>query len=218
VQAISGDINLHPLGDIMMNPFRDTRYANVTATIALVLALGGTSYAAVSLPRNSVGSSQVKSDAITSSKVKNRSLLAGDFKAGQLPAGPKGSAGVPGAQGAAGLAGPAGPTGPRGTTGLQGPAGVPAIDYNQSAEIDLSAGATGYGSVDCDAGQHAIGGGVNSSGSGMTVDSTWPGIETWQVWMRNEATDARTFTVYVICTQASAVTTAASLHGRGARG
>ena len=35
-------------------------YANVTATLALVIALGGTSYAAIKLPKNSVTSVQVK--------------------------------------------------------------------------------------------------------------------------------------------------------------
>jgi hypothetical protein len=57
--------------------FRSTTYANITATAALVIALGGTSYAAASLARNSVGSAQVK----------NHSLLAEDVKAGQLTAG-----------------------------------------------------------------------------------------------------------------------------------
>jgi hypothetical protein len=35
-------------------------YANVVATLALCLALGGVSYAATSVPRNSVGSEQVR--------------------------------------------------------------------------------------------------------------------------------------------------------------
>jgi hypothetical protein len=65
-------------------------YANVVASLALFLALGGVSYAAVTLPKNSVGSKQIKSNAVTSSKVKDGSLLGKDFKAGQLPTGPKG--------------------------------------------------------------------------------------------------------------------------------
>jgi len=48
------------------------------------------------LPKNSVGAAQIKSAAVTGSKVKNGSLMAADFKSGQLPAGPKGD---PGAQG-----------------------------------------------------------------------------------------------------------------------
>jgi hypothetical protein len=79
--------------------FGSGRYANVTATMALVLALGGTSYAAIKLPANSV----------TSKTVKDRSLLSKDFKRGQLPAGRTGAAGPAGPQGAQGPAGPAGP-------------------------------------------------------------------------------------------------------------
>lgn len=66
---------------------RPGRYANVTATMALVVALGGSSYAAVSLPRNSVDSEQIRKDAITSDKVKDHSLLSSDFKVGQLASG-----------------------------------------------------------------------------------------------------------------------------------
>jgi hypothetical protein len=66
--------------------------ALVVAMIALFVAFSGTGYAAVKIARNS----------ITSIHVKDRSLLAKDFKSGQIPRGP------------AGAAGPAGPTGPAG--------------------------------------------------------------------------------------------------------
>jgi hypothetical protein len=66
-------------------------YANVMATIAVFLALGGGAYAAMTLPKNSVGRKQLKTNAVVSSKVKNRSLLAHDFKSGQLPRGPRGA-------------------------------------------------------------------------------------------------------------------------------
>ncbi len=77
------------------------------ACLALFVALGGTSYAAAKLPRNSV----------TSKTVKNRSLLAHDFKRGQLPSGARGPAGPTGAPGARG---PAGPAGARGAAGPKG--------------------------------------------------------------------------------------------------
>ena len=71
-------------------------YSNVIATMALFIALGGGAYAAVNLPKNSVGSKQLKSNAVTSSKVKNRSLLARDFRRGQLPRGARGPRGLKG--------------------------------------------------------------------------------------------------------------------------
>jgi hypothetical protein len=80
--------------------------ATVIACIALIVALGGTGYAAVTLPANSVGTAQLKKNAVTSLKVKNGSLLSADFKAGQIPAGPAGPAGAAGTAGAAGPAGP----------------------------------------------------------------------------------------------------------------
>jgi len=58
-------------------------YANAMSTIAVFVALGGGAYA-VSVPRNSVGTAQLKANAVTAAKVKNRSLLAADFKRGQL--------------------------------------------------------------------------------------------------------------------------------------
>jgi len=93
--------------------------AMVVACIALLVALGGTSVAAVSqLARNSVGPRQlqfgavtnpkIRSNAVTSAKVRNRSLLRADFAPGQLPAGPTGPQGPAGPAGAAGPAGPAG--------------------------------------------------------------------------------------------------------------
>lgn len=45
--------------------------AMLVAICALVAALGGTSYAAFSLPKNSVGSKQLKKNAVTNSKIKN---------------------------------------------------------------------------------------------------------------------------------------------------
>lgn len=90
-------------------------YANVMATIAVFIALGGGAYAALALPKNSVGAKQIKKNAVNSSKVKNGSLVAKDFKKGQLPAGatgPKGDAGAPGVKGDAGTPGQAGPPGP----------------------------------------------------------------------------------------------------------
>jgi hypothetical protein len=98
----------------MPRPVRLPSPAMLVALVALVAALAGTSYAAITLPPNSVGTKQirknavtasklharavtrskVRANAVTSAKVKDRSLLAKDFKAGQLPAGPKGDDGA----------------------------------------------------------------------------------------------------------------------------
>ena len=76
----------------------------VVSVIALVVALGGASYAAIKIPKNSVGTKQLKkkavgtkqlkgkavtggklaSDSVDASKVRNGSLLLEDFQAGQV--------------------------------------------------------------------------------------------------------------------------------------
>ena len=93
-------------------------YANVIATLALFVALGGSSYAAVELSRGAVKGKHLASNSVSSGKVKNRSLRARDFRAGQLPAGPQGP---PGAQGPNGPQGSSGPPGIQGIQGLPGP-------------------------------------------------------------------------------------------------
>jgi hypothetical protein len=52
--------------------------AMVVACIALAVALGGTSYAATKLPAGSVGTKQLKKNAVTSPKVKNNALKGAD--------------------------------------------------------------------------------------------------------------------------------------------
>lgn len=83
--------------------------AMVVACIALLIALGGTSYAAIRLPKNSVGTNQLKRNAVISAKVKDHSLLAADFKPNQLPSGPQGFKGEKGAKGDKGDPGVPGP-------------------------------------------------------------------------------------------------------------
>jgi hypothetical protein len=85
-------------------------FANLVSVMALFVALGGTTYAAVTLPKNAVGPKQIKKNAVRASEIKSRAvgtsevrngaLLAEDFKAGQLPAGAKGDKGDTGTFGA----------------------------------------------------------------------------------------------------------------------
>ena len=72
-------------------------YANVTATVALLLALGGTSYAALTLPHNSVGPKQIRTGAVNSRHIDNRSIRLGDLGVGARRAlrGQRGAAGRP---------------------------------------------------------------------------------------------------------------------------
>jgi hypothetical protein len=79
-------------------------FANVVSVVALFVALGGSSYAAIKVTGKNVKDSSltgkdIKNSSLTSSDVKNKSLLSKDFKAGQLPAGPRGADGANGTNG-----------------------------------------------------------------------------------------------------------------------
>jgi len=101
--------------------------------LALFIALGGTSYAAT-LPRNSVGSTQLKAKAVTEAK------LASAVKTKLNKAG---AAGMPGPAGAAGVQGPAGPAGATGATGATGPQGEAGPQGAQGVPGPTSAGVGG---------------------------------------------------------------------------
>lgn len=69
-----------------MSRFRLRRPGGATliACVALFVALGGTGYAAFSLPKNSVGSKQLKNNAVTTGKLKNGAVTAGKINASGL--------------------------------------------------------------------------------------------------------------------------------------
>lgn len=127
-------------------------YANVTATLALFIALGGSSYAALSLPRNSVGTKQLRPGAVRSSDVKKRTLQLTHL--------------TPGARRAlAGRQGPAGPAGP------PGPAGAPAIRYFAAMASNgrlVRGNATGGGSAGA-TGEYVVGFAERVSGCAFTA-------------------------------------------------
>jgi hypothetical protein len=86
-------------------------YANVMATLGVFIALGGTSYAALTVTGKNVRNGSLtgadfRRGSLKTKQVKDRSLLARDFAAGQMPAGPRGDAGPPGPRGDAGPPGP----------------------------------------------------------------------------------------------------------------
>lgn len=101
-----------------MNFLRRLTYANVVASLALFLALGGAAFAATLLPRNSVGTGQLKPEAVTSGKIakKTRNQLRGATG----PQGPQGKTGKTGAKGATGARGATGATGAKGANGTDG--------------------------------------------------------------------------------------------------
>jgi hypothetical protein len=109
--------------------------SNVVGYVALMVALGGTSYAGIVLPRNSVGAQQIRpsavraseiqTGAVRSAEVRDGTLRRRDFRRGELTGGERGPAGPAGAPGAPGPAGPPGASGPPGQPGAPGQDGDP---------------------------------------------------------------------------------------------
>jgi hypothetical protein len=80
---------------------RRPSFPTVISLIALFVALGGTSYAVIKLPAKSVGNRELKSNAVTSSKIRPRAISRSDLA-------PSARTGARGPRGPAGPAGPAG--------------------------------------------------------------------------------------------------------------
>ncbi len=114
----------------------------LSATALLVALLGSTSIGQAAermiLPSNSVGTAQLKPAAVTGNKIKNGTLTAAKFKAGELSSGLQGSKGDTGAQGSkgdSGAQGDPGAQGAQGVPGVQGPKGDPGSSSNLFAEV-----------------------------------------------------------------------------------
>ena len=111
--------------------------AMVVAVIALSVALGGTGYAALTLPKNSIRAKQIAPSAVRSAEVKNRSIKRRDIARGVLRAaqGPAGPQGLPG---------PSGPAGAKGDAGAPGTALAYAwVESNGVVDETRSKGVTG---------------------------------------------------------------------------
>ena len=99
--------------------------ATVISLVALFAALAGSGYAALAIPRNSVGSPQVINGSLQTTDLSRKARSA--LKGNRGPRGFAGPAGTQGAVGPQGATGPQGGAGPQGATGPQGAAGPTAV-------------------------------------------------------------------------------------------
>ena len=188
--------------------------AHVIAMLALFVALGGSSYAAVAITganvknssltgadlknesvtggdvdNSSLTGSDIKSSSLTTSDVKDSSLLAADFKPGELPAGP---------------AGPAGP---------QGPAGLTQV-VTRRVTAPVAATATETRAIPGNTGEIAVGGGASitqlgagdagvTSSEPLEADGSAPedgeAAVQWRARGLNGTPNPQILNVYVLC-------------------
>jgi Collagen triple helix repeat (20 copies) len=131
------------------------------AYLALFFALGGTSFAAVqALPRNSVGSPQIKNRSIQRIDISNRAAAS--------LRGQRGPRGLTGAQGAQGIQGAKGDKGDKGDTGPRGPSDAK-VARRDTAAISLAGGPpTTLMTLPVEAGSYAISGSVTTKSVGAS--------------------------------------------------
>jgi hypothetical protein len=165
-------------------------YANVTATLALFVALGGGAYAATALPANSVGTKQLKNSAVVAAKIKKNTITGADINESTL-------AKVPSAQVADRAA---------------AASSLDKVTYKTAAGTAPAGSAANVASAKCDSGQHVIGGGVTLATPGIGVindsspDANGAG---WTAHVGNASSGSSaatlTFTVYAICTTVGSI-------------
>lgn len=194
----------------VMPRFRRPSPALVIAVLALFVALGGTSYAVKSLPKNSVSAKQLKKNAVTSKKIKSNAVTAKKIKKGSIDASKVKADSLTGAQ------------------INEATVNVGRLDYNSAVVANPSLAFSTdpvptptLGVVGCDPGLKAVGGGVKledpsatfSVGTQSVYDEGPRGNDGWQARVVNYDTDAtgtvpvtHNFIVYVICTPTSTVT------------
>ena len=158
------------------------------ALLALFVALGGTSYAAITITGKNVKNSSltgkdIKNGSLRGTDVRNRSLTSSDLSSGTISS----------LRGNSGPAGPAGTSGPAGPAGTFGTVTVRSASYSSGDPVTAS----------CQSGEVAVGGGVGADFSGfLRMSEPTPGSGTptgWKGQVVDTSNDAQPGTVYAVC-------------------
>lgn len=181
-------------------------YANVMATIAVFVALGGSSYAAIAITGR-----DVEDGSLTGRDVRDGSLSAAELAPQAVTAarrGRRGRRGPRGSRGRRGRPGPAGPTGPPGPRGVAGATNVARRETPQPNCSGCTPSDTlRLGSARCLPGERVTGGGYELPPGSIAHLSRPappslgnPGEEQWEV--RMDLPDGYTddgWSIYVLC-------------------
>lgn len=156
------------------------------ACLALLVALSGTSYAAIRLPANSVGSKQIKNSSIQRIDLGRKTIAS--LRGQRGPQGAEGAQGVQGAQGSQGATGAAGATN---------------VVVRVGSATNLPSNSLVTVVVSCQAGERATGGGAatQGGGAGAHMEQSFPtGAPPtgWEATYFNQGPTATGF-AFVVC-------------------
>lgn len=173
------------------------------AVTALIVALGGTSYAVVKPSPRSVGSKELKRNAVSSAHIKSNAIKSAEVKDGSLT----GKDIEESSLGPVALANRATSVDQAARAAVTG--GLDRVFYRVAtvtvpAAPNANESTPGVATARCDAGQLAVGGGVKLDDT-MSVEDTYPeGAAAWTANVNNDdLLSARTATVYAVCIPAS---------------
>ena len=167
--------------------------AMVVACIALIIALGGTSYAAIRLPANSVGTKQLKRGAVTGVKVRSNALTGTQINEATL--------------GKVRTATQADRAGDATTADAADRAPLSRLHYQELAVAIPGGGGFVRQGISCETGLSATGGGakVSDPNNAVILDTNPVGKTGWEATAAAGASGS-SLTVYVICAQAATTT------------
>lgn len=220
----------------MKRRLRGPSPALVISLIALFVALGGTSYAALNLPKNSVGAKQLKKNAVTVTKIKNGSVTAAKINTKGLT--------VPNAKHATSADSATSATTATSATSATTATSATSATHASTADIATAIGTVSYqesaaftapacgaspcngalsdtqGFEKCPAGTVVIAGGLTTSQAGVELNEGEPvasvsggPLNEWFGFVDNFTTSARTFNIWAICVHAQTQTKGTAAHG-----
>jgi hypothetical protein len=173
------------------------------AVTALIVALGGTSYAVVKPSPRSVGSKELKRNAVSSAHIKANAIKSADVKDGSLT----GNDIEESSLGPVALANRATNVDQAARAAMTG--GIDRVFYRVAtvtvpAAPNVNESMAGVATARCDAGQLAAGGGVKLEDAMSVVDTYPEGAAAWTAHVNNDdVLGPHTATVYAVCIPAS---------------